>query len=301
MGTPYRCTVDLATIIGDAFPQLGPLSVRPLGEGCDSVAFEVNGRWVFRFPKRADVEAQLLIEQHVLRALASRVTLPIPVFAFVGQPSAEFPRHFAGYPMLPGIPAITLAVQDTPFDEWARTLGRFLASLHAFPVSDAAALGVREQLLVSLIEDVRDDALADVERIREVAPDAPIGAWREYVENTQPAVSHPSARRVVVHSDLSADHVLYDPARMVITGIIDWSDVSIGDPVLDFAGLLHWGGESFVRAVLAAYGASATDEMLRTARFLAACRGASDVAFGLDMGRTEYIDAGLRALRAITP
>jgi hypothetical protein len=33
------------------------------------------------------------------------------------------------------------------------------------------------------------------------------------------------------------------------------------------------------------------------AHFLAACRGVADVAFGLDTGRQEYIDAGTRALR----
>ncbi len=58
-------------IIEQTFPQLAPAYVRALGEGCDSVAFEVNGQWVFRFPKRADVEEQLFVEHRLLPALAT--------------------------------------------------------------------------------------------------------------------------------------------------------------------------------------------------------------------------------------
>jgi hypothetical protein len=38
------------------------------------------------------------------------------------------------------------------------------------------------------------------------------------------------------------------------------------------------------------------ERVLDRARFLAACRGVADVAFGLKTGRREYIDAGRRAL-----
>jgi aminoglycoside phosphotransferase (APT) family kinase protein len=288
----------VAEIVGHMFPQLAPAEVRLLGEGCDNVAFEVNAEWVFRFPKRADVEEQLLMERRLLPALALRVTLAIPTFAFVGEPSTLFPFHFAGYPMLPGRPAIHLDVRTTPFDQWAPILGRFLSSLHAFPVSEAVALGVKEQSVASLVEEVRDDALADVERVREVAPDAPIDAWREYLKNAHTVAPTRPMSSVVVHRDLAAEHVLCDPTTATITGIIDWSDIAISEPVVDFAGLLHWGGDGFLRAVLATYGAPITDEDWRTARFLAACRGASDIAFGLDLGRPDYIDAGLRALTA---
>jgi hypothetical protein len=39
-----------------------------------------------------------------------------------------------------------------------------------------------------------------------------------------------------------------------------------------------------------------TRALLHRARYLAVCRGVADVAFGLDTGRQEHVDAGLRAL-----
>lgn len=39
---------------------------------------------------------------------------------------------------------------------------------------------------------------------------------------------------------------------------------------------------------------------LDVARYMAACRGAMDVAFGLDHGRSEYVTTGIRALESCT-
>ena len=62
--------VQAASIIKAQIPDLSLSSVEHLGEGCDSTAFEVNGQWVFRFPKRADVDRQLAIESRILPVLS---------------------------------------------------------------------------------------------------------------------------------------------------------------------------------------------------------------------------------------
>jgi aminoglycoside phosphotransferase (APT) family kinase protein len=105
---------------------------------------------------------------------------------------------------------------------------------------------------------------------------------------------------VLLHNDLAAEHVLIDPANGNVTGVIDWSDMAIGDPLVDFAGLFHWGGDSLVDSALACYSGPLSDVQLRCARYLGACRGAMDVAFGLDRNRPEYVRAGLTALRLCT-
>ncbi|MGH7910210.1 MAG: phosphotransferase, partial [Candidatus Dormibacteraceae bacterium] len=54
------------------------------------------------------------------------------------------------------------------------------------------------------------------------------------------------------HNDLCADHVLVD-ARCHLTGLVDWTDAMVTDPVLDFAGLITIAGWRFVDLVLARY------------------------------------------------
>ena len=286
----------VAAIIEAQFPQCAPARVTYLGDGYDNTAFDVNGTWVFRFPKRVDVEQQLLVEMRILPALSDHVPLPIPAFSFHGEPSPGFPRHFGGYPKLAGVPGSQADPERVPFSVLAPILGRFLSRLHAFPVDEAARRGVERQPIDPLVEAIRAEALEDFERLNVVAPDAPLDAWLTYLKSGVPkAGSHSTA--ALVHNDLAAEHILVGEAARSVTGIIDWSDIAVSDPALDFAGMFHWGGQAFGEAVLSAYEGSIDDRLVSRARFIAACRGVGDVTFGLETDRREYIAGGLRALR----
>ena len=288
---------ELPRIIADQFPDLAPVHVTYLGEGYDSTAFDVNGSWVFRFPKRADVEAQQLLELRVLPVLGGRVPLRVPLPLCPGQPTAAFPMHFMGYRKLPGVPGIHIVPEQFPFAAAAHELGRFLSALHAFPVAEARRLGVADQGNDALIEECRAEALEDFRLVREVAPDQPLDAWQAWLSAGTPGgVARPSSP-VLVHNDLAAEHVLCDPEAGKLTGVIDWSDMALGDPAADIAGLFHWGGDPFVKGVLAHYDGQVDDHCLARARFMAACRGVGDVVFGLEMNRREYIAGGIRALQ----
>jgi aminoglycoside 2''-phosphotransferase len=262
-------------LIAAQFPQLVPATVRYLGEGYDSWAFDVNGEWVFRFPKRPDVEAHLLIEMRVLPLLARGAPVAAPDFSFSGRASADFPRQFAGYRKI--------------------VLAQFLSWLHAFPTSAAAGAAVPQTSPDALLHEIMEDALGDFERVRQVAPGAPLDEWHAYLRR---GVDSPArvARAALVHGDLAAEHILLDPETSGVTGVIDWSDVSLGDPAVDIAGLFHWGGDRLVAEVLSLYSPGCDRDTLSRARFIAACRGAADVTFGIEMHRPEYVRAGIRAL-----
>ena len=286
---------QVATIVQGQFPELLPVTVEYLGEGCDSAAFEVNGQWVFRFPKRADVEQQLAVESRILPLLGEQSPLRLPVFCFHGRPCKVHPYHFVGYRKLPGVPAIQVDLRTVPFETWAPTMGRFLSWLHRFPIGDAARLGVPQQEMGALLEEVRADALDDFELLNQVMDTAPLASWHAFFARGC-SQSGPTTWPVLAHRDLAAEHVLCDPIRREIVGIIDWSEIAISDCSVDLAGVFHWGGGSGMKSVLAAYEGPVDKGVLIRARFLAACRGVGDVAFGLETERREYIESGMRAL-----
>lgn len=283
-------------LIEAQFPQLSPAHVAYLGEGCDSVAFEINGDWVFRFPKRADVAQQLLTEMRILPRLAERLPVPVPAYCFHGKPSEDSPFHYGGYPKLAGVPAILLAPGAIPSSSVGASVGCFLSALHAFPAGLAASLGVPSQETGQMIEDARAEALDGFGLVRQEAPDAPLDRWRAYLAAGLSEAAMRLLTPRVVHNDLAAEHVLCDPIARAVTGVIDWSDVAIGDAAADFAGMFHWGGEELAAAVLSHYREQIDDGLRTRARFLAACRGVTDVCFGIDRGRREYVVAGIRAL-----
>jgi aminoglycoside phosphotransferase (APT) family kinase protein len=287
---------QVASLVQVQFPELSPAHVAYLGEGCDSSAFEVNRQWVFRFPKRADVAQQLAVESRILPVLAEQSPLPLPIFCFHGRPSAAHPYHFVGYQKLPGVAAIQLDGRTMPITSWAPTMGRFLSWLHQFPVGRAEALGVPSEDVAALIDEVRRDALDDFELLYDVIEAAPFEEWRAFFAAECQPPGPVDSGSVLVHRDLASEHVLFDPARQEVTGILDWSDIAISDRAVDLAGFFHWGGRPCIDAVLSVYEGPVDEGVLARARFLAACRGVGDVAFGLKTRRQEYLKAGFRAL-----
>ena len=285
------------TLLREQFPNLDATKVEYLNEGCDSVAFEIDERLVFRFPKRADVEAQMTTEREVLSVLASAgPPIAIPVIRYEGQPAGAFPFRFAGYDKLQGQSANRVALSQEQLLEIASVLGHFLSWLHDVPEEAVAQAHLETQDIDAVLDEVKKEALEDLFTVANVAPPASIDSWRSWIEETdlEDGDREPA---VLVHNDFAAEHVLVDESALRLTGVIDWSDVAICDRLSDFAGIYHWGGREFANAVLDAYGHPLSPGQHRRARFLAASRGVLDVSFGLEFARPEYIEMGLRALK----
>lgn len=286
----------IRSILKAQFPSLRADRIAWLGEGYDSVAFAVDDAWVFRFPKREDVEQQLLRELRVLPAIAARSPIAIPEYRFVGSPSASYPRHFGGYPMLPGVPAHQLTLGSSQLAQIAPQIGRFLSVLHAQDPS-----GVRADLPLcssrEVLQEMQAEALNELHNLEVVSTAGLATRWRAFLEQAPPPDSM-SESAVVVHGDLAAEHVLVDPESGKVTGVIDWSEIGLSSAALDLAALYHWGGKSFAANALEYYEHGVTSALLQQARFIAACRAVLDVTFGLETGRAEYIAGALRTLNA---
>jgi aminoglycoside phosphotransferase (APT) family kinase protein len=287
-------TAQVARIVRRQFPELPTLSVSYLDEGYDSRAFEVDGAWVFRFPKRAEVERQLQVEIRAVPELARTSPVPLPDHRFRGLPDPDCPYHFSGYRKLAGVPADHVDPEVLPVAIWAPALGRFLSWLHRFPIAEAARRGVERVDAHQLIDGIRTEALLDLERLVEVAPAAPVDRWRAVIAAGVHA--GPAVAQAVVHRDLAAEHILCDRLTGTLTGVIDWTEISIGDPALDLACAFHWAGEAGFDAVMSVYDRPVDADVLERVRVFAAARGLGDVAFGLEMRRPESVATGLRAI-----
>lgn len=285
-------SAEVAATLREQFPELGQLPVTRLGEGEDHVAFDVGGRFVFRFPKNEALSGALRVEVRLLAWLAPHLPLPIPEYRFLGRPGARFPRGYAGYPKLPGVPALLAPAAPLHFAHTGRRLGEFLRALHDQSVHEAAALGLDSEdddVLGGWSSEALDDlsfALA-----RGFVSPAEAARWAHALK-TPPAVPPATAR--VLHGDFAAEHVLLD-GNGVPCSVIDWSDAALGDPARDFAGLVHWGGARLLTAALDAYGDLGEGGVER-ARWFALCRALGDLKFGETLGRAEYLRAGQRAL-----
>lgn len=202
-------------LIAEQFPQLAPERVEPLGEGWDNTVFAVDGKRVFRFPRRQIAVPLLETELRILPSLP-RLPLPVPVPEFRGAPTDRFPWPFAGYRLLPGRTADQAALSLAQREAAAEPLGRFLRALHAVPPSNAGPDPLRRL-------DAQRMRTLTAPRLQQlgIAPpdffDADVRAPRE---------------TTLVHGDLHARQILVD-GEGALCGVIDWGDAHRGDPACD--------------------------------------------------------------------
>jgi aminoglycoside phosphotransferase (APT) family kinase protein len=160
----------------------------------------------------------------------------------VGFPARGYPWHWSIHRWLPG----AAADEFPPAPEQAIPFAAFLRSLHAPAPSDAPRNPVRgcplaerapvaEERLRRLSE--RTNVITRrLRRVWSLALEAPIDVAPTWL-----------------HGDLHPRNVLVE--RGVITGIIDWGDISAGDRATDLAAIwMLFDDASARRAALSAYG-----------------------------------------------
>jgi aminoglycoside phosphotransferase (APT) family kinase protein len=284
-------------IIAACFPDLSIEQCRLLGEGWDSVAVEVGQRLIFRFPKRPDVEPQYLLERRLLPALAGALPLPIPDIAYFWPGGPAYPHPLIGHRLIAGLPLAGEHLTTERVDDIARQLGQFLAALHQFPIEQAAQLGLPTGDRASWrrrYEDLYAQIQRQVLPLLAPAIHARVAAeWQAFLNDRT------AWRSALIHHDLAGEHILYDPQRGTISGIIDWGDLAIGDPAIDFTGLLDAYGEEFVERVLACYPGQVGAGFRARMRFYRGVMPFNTVLFGLSTGQDDYVREGLAAVSSM--
>jgi aminoglycoside 2''-phosphotransferase len=266
--------------------------------GWDSVALEVNDALIFRFPRpnRPDVEAQLEKEMKLLPELAKALPLAIPQFVYAGDGAPGSGRRFVGYCKIAGVELRGGDLASAQPEVLARQLAEFLSCLHKFPVERAMQLGLSAVSAADWrrqYEELYERVRAGVLPLLGVAARARAAAlWESFLQND----AHFAFRPALIHRDLNSDHILYDAGRGVITGIIDWGDVSIGDAAMDFADLFASYGAEFVELIFASYDPERDGTFWERVEFYAVVMPFHEVLFGLGEGDEARIRSGAQGI-----
>jgi aminoglycoside phosphotransferase (APT) family kinase protein len=293
----------VSSLLDDQFPDLRGAPVRYLDEGWDSVVYEVAGSWVVRFPKRREVEETHDVEVALLPRLHGMLPIPIPFPERRGAPGHGYPHRFVGYRRIPGTPAIELPLEVIDIDDAGRRLGAFLARLHAFPAAEALRLGVPAPLPDDPFPRWRAHAAERLPSLRSaLSPDLARRA-EAFLEGPLPRLFRGEPR--LVHYDVGDARVLVEEhpgGKHRVTGVIDWGDVRLGDPAVDFAGLLQWLGPPLLERALDAYGGAPPDEGFpERVRGAAVFAAFSSLWYGVEGSRPEHVRSGVRSLAHALP
>ena len=290
----YKRTIE------KCFPQFKINSVVPIISGWDNFVLEINGEYIFRFPKRPALEPQLQKEIHLLSELAETLSVPVPRFELFWNQKEERPRQFVSYRKIDGVPLQKEFIRSSQSFHLAKQLARFLTELHLFHLPKATELMIPHMTPSQWRQKYVDFYYQVRQRIYPLLKKAEITKttllWEDYLANEVNFLFKP----VLLHGDLSEEHILCDLDRGVITGIIDWGDACIGDPALDFTWLLDY-GNSFIREVLDSYRGTTDRTFLKRAIFYSRIGSFIEILFGLDTGDKAHLRQGLASLRSELP
>ncbi|MGZ4602664.1 MAG: phosphotransferase [Kineosporiaceae bacterium] len=287
---------EAEALVRSAFPVLRGATVQPLAEGWDNTVHVVDGRWVFRFPRRAMAVPAASGEVEWLPTLARLLPLPVPLPEFVsdmpGPGDARWP--YWGGRLLPGSELAESGLPDGARSGVAEDVGGFLRALHGPAVAEL----VGELLPVDPMG--RADPGRRVPMARErLGRLERAGVWQAddataaLLADAEPLGPGPGPM-VVCHGDLHVRHLLVADGRAA--GVIDWGDLCRGDPAVDLS--LAYGGFTGVdrAALLDAYGPVPADRELR-ARSLAVMLCAALAEYALAEGRAALLEESLAGLR----
>jgi aminoglycoside phosphotransferase (APT) family kinase protein len=131
------------TLIEAQFPELAGSTVEAVAAGWDNIVYLADGRWAFRFPRRAIAIPGVEREIATLPRLAAHLPIPVPEPRFIGRPTGEYPWPWFGAPWLPGVELAEAVLADAARAEVAAALGGFLRALHSQHVSRLVATQAR--------------------------------------------------------------------------------------------------------------------------------------------------------------
>jgi aminoglycoside phosphotransferase (APT) family kinase protein len=239
-------TADLVrALLDEQFPDLAPLPLTLVANGWDNTIYRLGDDLAVRLPRRQLGADLVEHEQRWLPDLATRLPIPIPAPIHHGRPGPGYPWAWSICPWFDGEVAADTMLVD-PHAEAVR-LGQFVAALH-LPAPDDAPYNEfrRGKPIAEFVPRIE----ANLERLEHsdadaVTPGRP-GTDPVRTESGRPELGAVRGRlaeladvgewagpALWVHGDLHSANILVDEGS--ICAVIDFGDITSGDPAVDLA------------------------------------------------------------------
>jgi aminoglycoside phosphotransferase (APT) family kinase protein len=209
-------------LLTDQHPDLAGLELRLMDGGWDNQMWRLGDDLAVRLPRTERAPSLLQKEHRWMSELAPRLPLPVPVPIRVGEPSDRFPDTWIVTGWVHGTPADLAPIERGPHA--AEALAGFLSALHQEAPAEAPNQSQQSGPLSESAEHVERRFAAmepeSVDRMREV--------WDDAV--AAPGWDRPP---VWLHGDMHPANVVV--ADGTLTGVIDFGELTAGDPALDLA------------------------------------------------------------------
>ncbi|WP_416673546.1 aminoglycoside phosphotransferase family protein [Egbenema bharatensis] len=272
------------SLLAAQHPDLAHLPLHPVDAGWDNAIFRLGDQLSVRLPRRK-VAAPLIEHEQTWLPQLPNLPIPIPIPDRQGNPGQDYPWKWSILPWLAGV----TADQQEPHPDQAQQFAAFLRSLHVPAPRNAPSNPFRGVPLHQRASAV-EERIQRLEQKTNLITPAIKRTWKHALDAAM------DVKATWIHGDLHPCNVLVDNG--VITGVIDWGDITAGDCATDLAAIWMLFSDSKVRQqVTVEYNAS--EATLQRARGWAILFGVVLLDTGL-VDNPRYAAIGERTLQRIS-
>ncbi|MEP6759181.1 MAG: phosphotransferase [Actinomycetota bacterium] len=275
-------TTEARDRVAAAFPVLDARNVSSIGTGWTVDTYDVDGEWIVQFPRSVYAAERLRAQMRVLPELAAELSalVPLPVHVDPDIPAMAYHR-------LEGLP-----LDRAPDGLWPERLGRFLYDLHLMPPEYVDLRGRNASAVRAALADELAEHRANVLPLLEPAEIERFEARFTAFLDREDCWRFSAC---LTHGDIGPEHVLVSSSGDLV-GVLDWEELDVGDPVADFAWLLHARPADGER-VLGAYGGAPDPTFAERAAFRFFLMPFHEVAYGLQIADPGFVQSGIAGIR----
>lgn len=253
-----RGVEDALTVIRESYSEARLWDFDVVGNGFGSFVLLSNEGMIFRIAKNLETAKQYVMECKVLPQLMNYIPLNIPNPIWHRFNATSAPYGIMAYKRLKGNSIEIHKINQTNRKVIAKEVANFMISIHQVPY---------EKLEVEYIPKIRNDKKT-LQTLRaftfeflkkELTTDENRKMedwWEEILSDDKFFHYTPS----LCHGDIWYENILVDDTYTHVIGIIDFSNMRIGDPAIDLAPQCYLGKE-FYDEVLLEYTKVQKDDM----------------------------------------
>ncbi len=273
--------------------KVGDAKVNREGQSNDIVI--VDDEWVFRFAKSDAAAKDLEREAKVLSLLPDHVDLSVPESELL-EPGVMKQRMIKGQ----SLDRHTLFRQSKVDQErLVEELAHFLFQLHRVPEDELKDAGVGKSPAGEGVWDAIKLFHECEEKLFPHLKQYAIDVVREHFEPVLEGRLSLKSNNVLVHADLNPSHILWDPDKGRLVGVIDFGMAGSGDSAMDYAHLILTYGETPLRQMHLHH--RSIGEKIDRARFYALAIELKMTLSGLKSGDPRWFCAHIGTARDSSP
>ncbi len=281
-------------LLEHTFKDLKVTSIAVLGSGYDSVAYLVNGEYVFKIKfsanKNKGYEKEKAIYDFLNKKLITNIKIPNVEYSYISGSLS-----ILGYKEIKGIfltPEIYYSMSSEEQELLKKDIAAFLRQMHDLDYSDISSYKI----------DNKENVLEEYNLLRNAIYDNLTELEKAYIEDFMKKLNTTDifdGRKCLCHNDFSCNHLLLDENNR-LCGIIDFGDSGIIDEYCDFLYLLEDSdeeiGQQFGEDVLRLYGNIDIEKAKEYQAVVDEYYPIETIVYGVKNNNQEFIEKGRKEM-----